>query len=43
MRRLLVAAVLVFRVGSGNRNGREGISVFRYGGPCSCYLGDLYC
>ena len=43
MRRLLVAALLVSRVGSGNRNGRAGVSVVPYGGPCSCCLGDLYC
>jgi len=43
IRLLLVAALLVSGIGSGNRNGREGVSVVRYSGPWSCYLGDLYC
>ena len=43
MRRLLVSALLVSGVGSGNRNGSESVSVVRYGSPWSCYLGGFYC
>jgi len=43
MCRLLISVLLVSGVGSGDWNGREGVSMVRYSGPWSCYFGGLYC